>query len=159
MFVWIVFYHLISVTTDSGSGCCFKNLEEVWRKRLEEAWRSFKTLAATDSSCSGWFELRRTIQNLRPMGSLQNFDPDSPWWFIGTLQNIFRSWAINFSQSPRVVFWTSCAFPLKVSQDFFYRTPSCVFVVIVNVCLGFPAPGPWPPPPFLIKVSSSSTSS
>ena len=52
-------------------------LEEV--KKLEEAWRSFKTLAATDSSCSGWFKLRRLIRELRPSDYLQNFDPNLPW--------------------------------------------------------------------------------
>ena len=32
--------------------------QEHWRslKKLEEAWRTFKNLAATDSSCSRWFE-------------------------------------------------------------------------------------------------------
>ena len=40
-FLWFVFCRLISVTTDSGSACCFKN--------LEEAWRSLKKLQ--DSSC------------------------------------------------------------------------------------------------------------
>ena len=34
--------------------------------------------------------------------------------FIGILQNIFRSWAIIFSQSPKVIFWTNCVFPLKI---------------------------------------------
>ena len=48
-------------------------------KKLEEAWRSFKTLAATDSSCSRWFELRRLTRDLRPIDYLQNFDPDAPW--------------------------------------------------------------------------------
>ena len=34
--------------------------------------------------------------------------------FIGILQNIFRSWVIFlFSESPKAVFWTNCAFPLK----------------------------------------------
>ena len=45
---------------------------------LEEAWRSFKTLAATDSSCSAWFELRRLTRDLRPIDYLQNFDPNAP---------------------------------------------------------------------------------
>ena len=35
--------------------------------------------------------------------------------FIGILQNIFQSWSIIFSQSPKVAFWTNCAFPLKQS--------------------------------------------
>ena len=33
--------------------------------------------------------------------------------FISILQNICRSWAIIFSQGPKVVFWTNCAFPLR----------------------------------------------
>ena len=47
-------------------------LQEPWRslRKLEEASRSFKTLAATDSSCSSWFELRRLIQDLRPINYL-----------------------------------------------------------------------------------------
>ena len=55
--------------------------EEAWGslKKLEEAWRSFKTLAATDSNCSHWFELWRLIRDLRPIDYLQNFDPDAPW--------------------------------------------------------------------------------
>ena len=51
-------------------------------KKLEEAWKSFKTLAATDSSCSAWFELRRLIRDLRPIDYLQNFDPDAPWYIL-----------------------------------------------------------------------------
>ena len=47
-------------------------------KKLKEASRSFKTLAATDSSCSGWFELRRLIRDLRPINYLQNVYPDPP---------------------------------------------------------------------------------
>ena len=56
-------------------------LQEPWRslKKFQEAWRSFKTLAATDTSCSDWFELRRLIRDLRPIDYLQNFDPDAPW--------------------------------------------------------------------------------
>ena len=40
-FFWFVFYHLISATTDSGSGCFFKNFENAWRslRKLEEASR------------------------------------------------------------------------------------------------------------------------
>ena len=55
--------------------------EEAWGslKKFEEAWRSFKTLAATDSNCSHWFELWRLIRDLRPIDYLQNFDPDAPW--------------------------------------------------------------------------------
>ena len=34
--------------------------------------------------------------------------------FIGILWNIFRSWAVLFSQSPKVVFWTNWAFPLRL---------------------------------------------
>ena len=54
---------------------------EPWRslKKLEETWRSFKILAVTDSSCSGRFEVRRLIWELRPIDYLQNFDPDAPW--------------------------------------------------------------------------------
>ena len=40
-------------------------LQEPWRsfKRLGEAWRSLeKDSSATDSNCSGWFELRRLIR-------------------------------------------------------------------------------------------------
>ena len=57
-------------------------LQEPWRslKKLEEAWRSFKTVAAADSSCSGWFKLRRLIQDLRQIDYLQNFDPSPPWY-------------------------------------------------------------------------------
>ena len=51
-------------------------------KKLEEAWKSFKTLAATDSSCSAWFELRRLTRDLRPIDYLQNFDPDSTWYIL-----------------------------------------------------------------------------
>ena len=56
-------------------------LQEPWRSlsKLEEAWRSFKTLAATDSSCSGWFKLQQLIWGLQPVDYLQNFDPDAPW--------------------------------------------------------------------------------
>ena len=40
-FLCFVFYQLISVTTDPGSGCCFKNLEGAWEslKKLEETSR------------------------------------------------------------------------------------------------------------------------
>ena len=57
-------------------------LQEPWSNlnKLEEAWRSFKALSATDSSCSGWFELRRPTRDLRPINYLQNFDPDAPWY-------------------------------------------------------------------------------
>ena len=48
-------------------------------RKLEEPWRSCRTLAATDSSCSSWFELRRLIRDLRPIDYFQNFDPDAPW--------------------------------------------------------------------------------
>ena len=34
--------------------------------------------------------------------------------FIGILQNIFWSWAIILAQSPKVVPWNNCAFPLKL---------------------------------------------
>ena len=56
-------------------------LQEPWSslKKLENAWISFKTLAATGPSCSGWFELRWLIRDLRPINYLQNFDPDAPW--------------------------------------------------------------------------------
>ena len=33
-------------------------------KKSEESWRNFKTLALTDSSCSGWFKLWRLIRDL-----------------------------------------------------------------------------------------------
>ena len=41
LFFFSVFYHLISVATDSGPGCCFKTLETAWRslRKLEEASR------------------------------------------------------------------------------------------------------------------------
>ena len=32
--------------------------------------------------------------------------------FIGIFLNIFWHWAIIFSQSPKIVFWTNCVFPL-----------------------------------------------
>ena len=38
---------------------------------------------------------------------------DSRTSFIGILENIFRSWAIIFSQGPKVVFLTNCAFSLN----------------------------------------------
>ena len=47
--------------------------------KLEEAWRSFKTLAATDFSCRGRFELWRLIRDLRSIEYPQNFDPNTPW--------------------------------------------------------------------------------
>ena len=49
-------------------------------KKLEEALRNFKALAATDSCCSSWFELQRLIRDLRPIDYLQNFDPDDVWY-------------------------------------------------------------------------------
>ena len=45
-------------------------------KQLEEAWGSFKTLAAIDSSCSGSFEQRRLTRDLRLIDYFQNFDPE-----------------------------------------------------------------------------------
>ena len=56
-------------------------LQQPWGslKKLEEAWRGFKAVTATDSSWSGWLELRRLIRDLRPIDYLQNFEPDSPW--------------------------------------------------------------------------------
>ena len=48
-------------------------------EKLEEAWETFKTIFETDSSCSGWFEVRRLIRDLRPIDYLQTFDPDAPW--------------------------------------------------------------------------------
>ena len=56
-------------------------LQEPWStlKKLEQALRSFKALAATDSSCSGWSELRRLTRDLRLIDYLQKFDPDAPW--------------------------------------------------------------------------------
>ena len=52
-------------------------LQKPWRslRKLEEAWRSFKTLAGTDSCCSSWLELRRLIRDLRSIDYLQNYDP------------------------------------------------------------------------------------
>ena len=38
--------------------------------------------------------------------------------FIGILQNIFQSWASIFSQSPMVVFWVNCTFPLTFYKKF-----------------------------------------
>ena len=38
--------------------------------------------------------------------------------FIGILQNIFRGWAIIFSQSSKVVTLTNCAFPLSITLNF-----------------------------------------
>ena len=40
-------------------------------KKLEEVWRSSKTLTATDSSCSNWFELQQLIWDLRPIDCFQ----------------------------------------------------------------------------------------
>ena len=39
---------------------------------------------------------------------------------IGILQNIFQSWSIFFSQSPKVVFWTNCALPLNSNAKLYY---------------------------------------
>ena len=59
-------------------------------KKLEEAWRSFKALAATDFSCSDCFELRRLIRDLQPIDYLQNFDPDGLWYpIIGCLADYY----------------------------------------------------------------------
>ena len=49
-------------------------------RKLEDSWRSLKRLAATDSSCNGWFDLRRLIRGLQPIDYLHNFDPDAPWY-------------------------------------------------------------------------------
>ena len=46
---------------------------------LQEAWRSFKTLAATDSSCSGWFELRWLIWDLQDL--LNQLPPEFWLWY------------------------------------------------------------------------------
>ena len=51
-----------------------KKLEEV-----AETWRSFKTLAATDSIFRGWFELWWLIRDLWPIEYLLEFDPNAPW--------------------------------------------------------------------------------
>ena len=48
-----------------------RNLE-----KFEEALRSIKKLAATESICSSWFELRRLIRDL-----LQEFRPRGCWWW------------------------------------------------------------------------------
>ena len=71
-------------------------LQDPWNslEKLEKAWRSFKTLAAIDSSCSSWFELRRLIRGLWPINYLQNFDPNASWYlciskkFINFLFNL-----------------------------------------------------------------------
>ena len=51
---------------------------------LQEPRRSLKKLqvgsAATDSSCSSWFET--AIQDLRPIYYLQNFHPDTPRYAV-----------------------------------------------------------------------------
>ena len=47
-------------------------------KKLEKTWRSFKTLAATDSSCSGRFELWRLIRYLRPINTSRILTPMPP---------------------------------------------------------------------------------
>ena len=61
---WIKYIVLMVcfLPADLISDCCLKNLEELWG--------SFKTLAATDSICSGWFELQQLIQDLRPINYL-----------------------------------------------------------------------------------------
>ena len=53
-----------------------KTLKKV--EKLEEAWGTFKTISGTDSSCSGVFEVRRLIRDLRPIDYLQTFDPMPP---------------------------------------------------------------------------------
>ena len=55
-------------------------LQEPWRslRKLEETWRRFKALAATDSSCRGRFQLRRLIRDLRPINNLENLTPMPP---------------------------------------------------------------------------------
>ena len=71
-------------------------LQDPWNslEKLEKAWRSFKTLAAIDSSSSSWFELRRLIRGLWPINYLQNFDPNASWYlciskkFINFLFNL-----------------------------------------------------------------------
>ena len=54
-------------------------LQKLWKclTKLEEAWESLKTLVATDSSCSGWFELWWLIRELEPIEYLHNFDSDA----------------------------------------------------------------------------------
>ena len=51
--------------------------------------------------------------------------------FSGILQNSFRSWDIIFSQSPKVLFWTKCAFPLKECShetlSIFWRKANVIF--------------------------------
>ena len=80
-------------------------LQESWRslKKLEKAWRSFKILAAFDSSCSGWFELRRLIRDLRPIDYLQNFDSDPPLIVVLRLQSSTYS-----CLSKRIYAWIQC---------------------------------------------------
>ena len=48
--------------------------------------------------------------------------------FIGILQNIFQSWTIIFSQSPEVVFWMNCAFPLTSFAGAFVTNFENVFL-------------------------------
>ena len=48
-------------------------------KKLKKVWRSFKDLAATDSSCSGWLEPRQLLRDLWLYDYLQIFDPNTPW--------------------------------------------------------------------------------
>ena len=64
-------------------------LQEPWRslKKLEEAWRSFMTLAATDSSCSGWFETCEqwtTSRILTPMPPDRFWTPEPECWALDT---------------------------------------------------------------------------
>ena len=70
-------------------------LQGLWKtlKKLEEAWRSFKALASTDSSSSDWFELRRLIRDLRPINYLQNFESDPPL----ILSRASTSWLVSYN--------------------------------------------------------------
>ena len=81
--VCLDWFQLSLIQALAATSRTLKNLEEAWGslRKLEEAWRNFNTLAATDSSCGGWFELRRLIRDLRSFDYLQNFDPDTPWSF------------------------------------------------------------------------------
>ena len=119
-------------------------LQEPWSnlKKLEAAWRSFKALSVTDSSCSGWFELRRPTRDTRPINYLQNFDPEAPWYDLFSRavwwkEMIFKSqmicckkhspnwdWTDNRSTSWRRVILSFCRkvirMPVSIFSDISY---------------------------------------
>ena len=72
---------------DSGSGCCFK--------KLEEAWRSFKTLAATDSSCDGGFE---SCDQLSTPRILTPIPSDTDVWKLWFTKSAVRMNGCSFQQ-------------------------------------------------------------